>query len=407
MNYCVRSACRLCGAGGLKTVLELASTPLANEFTPEVTLPADRELFPLYLVRCDQCGHVQLPVVVKPERLFSNYVYVSGTSPTFVEHFRQYAQEMIQRLGLVHGNLVVEIGSNDGTLLGFFKAAGMRVIGVDPAEKIAATATAAGIPTIAKFFDPVLAQSIRDEHGPATLVIANNVFAHADNLHAIVQGVGSLLDSKRGLFVFEVQYLLDMVEQTLFDMVYHEHLSYHSIAPLIPFFESLSMCVTDVAHVRTHGGSIRVFVSSCKSSQRSHRMEALLTKEAAAFSGNVFETLQEQIKIVHQRVQGFFAEARRNQWKVVGFGAPAKLTTLAYEFGITADDMVYVVDDSPWKQGLFTPGSGIPVVPASRLNDDPPDRIMLFAWNFAEQIAAKHPQFSGRFVVPLPNFRLM
>jgi len=283
----------------------------------------------------------------------------------------------------------------------------MRVIGVDPAEKIAAAATAGGISTIAKFFDSAVAQSIKNEHGPAALVIANNVFAHADNLHDIARGVSNLLDSKRGQFVFEVQYLSDMVEQTLFDMIYHEHLSYHALTPLIPFFESLSMCVTDVAHVGTHGGSIRVFVSLGSSGQQSGRAKAIVSKEAVDLSSDVFKNLQDQIEIVHQKVKDFFVEARSKNWKVVGFGAPAKLTTLAYQFGITGADLAYVVDDSPWKQGLVTPGSGIPVVPASHLYDDPPDRIILFAWNFAEQIAAKHPKFEGCFVVPLPVFRLI
>lgn len=408
MSHRIRTDCRLCITPGLKTVLELAPTPPANEF-----MPADfigiQEKFPLYLARCPTCGHVQLPVVVDPERLFNNYVYVSGTSPAFVEHFRLYAEKMIRDLGLIPGDLVVDVGSNDGTLLRFFKDAGMRVVGIDPAQDIAGRATEAGIETWPCFFDRKVARSIHADHGPAALVLANNVFAHADDLHEIALAARDLLDLSRGRFVFEVQYLVDLVEKTLFDMVYHEHLSYHHLAPLLPFFQSVAMSVIDVEHVETHGGSIRVTVSPRKNTPpAAERVTGFIRVEAAALSGDPFGALSRRIDEVRHQVFCFFEEEKRAGRSVVGYGAPAKLTTLCHQFGITREDVSVVIDDSPWKQDLQAPGTGIPVVPFERLEyATSPPTIMIFAWNFSESIAKKLRAggYTGKIVTPLPAFK--
>ena len=404
MSYRIRTSCRLCGSQELDTVLTLTPTPAANEFVAPDQAGLAQQEFPLYLSRCVACGHVQLPVVVSPELLFSNYVYVSGTSPSFVRHFEEYARETIERFGLQSGDLVVDIGSNDGTLLRFFQSAGMRVLGVDPAKRIAEQASASGIETVCAFFDRGTAAQIFATHGPAALVLANNVFAHADDLREIAAGVKDLLDPQRGHFVFEVQYLVDMVQKTLFDMVYHEHLSYHSIEPLIPFFESLDMSLVDVHPVGTHGGSIRVVVQPGDGMQTSERMTQCLANERAALAGDPFGAMFQRIERASQALRDALQQAKG---KVVGYGAPAKLTTLMYQFGIGADQIAYVVDDSPWKQGLLTPGTHIPVASAERLMDagERPDCIVIFAWNFADQIISKYPQFKGSFIVPLPEFK--
>jgi len=404
MSYHIRATCRLCGSHKLDTVLQLQPTPPANEFvTPDRAAEAQQE-FPLYLSQCGDCGHVQLPVVVAPDILFSNYVYVSGTNQSFVRHFSDYALDMVARFGLKPGDLVVDIGSNDGTLLGFFKAAGMRVLGVDPAKKIVAQANASGIETLCTFFDRVTAAKILSDYGSATLVLANNVFAHADDLREIANGVKNILDPVRGRFVFEVQYLVDLVQETLFDMVYHEHLSYHSLEPLEPFFGSIGMSVIDASRVPTHGGSIRVVVQSGQGLESSVRMRELLRQENQALSGDPFGDMAQRIQRASRQVCDALQDVAGT---VVGYGAPAKLTTLMYQFGITPDQIAYVVDDSPWKQGLLTPGKHIPVKsPALLLDqDNMPSCILIFAWNFAEQIISKYPQFKGSFIVPLPEFK--
>ncbi len=397
MSHRIRKDCRLCGSTDLTTVLELAPTPPANEFL-SADFTGEQDTFPLYLVQCKACDHVQLPVVVDPERLFRNYVYVSGTSPAFVAHFEKYAQAMIREHGLSPGDLVVDIGSNDGTLLRFFQNAGMRVLGIDPAEAIAGKATESGIETWPCFFDRKSARSIHEQYGAAALIVANNVFAHADDLREIALGVRDLLDPARGRFVFEVQYLGDLVEKTLFDMVYHEHLSYHHLAPLLPFFDSMAMTLVDVEHVDTHGGSIRCTVSPRKGRPQSDRLAGMLKVEQAALAGEPFGKLRRRIDETGDKVRAFFAEHADRA--VYGYGAPAKLTTLTHQFGISSVVLDNVIDDSPWKQGLLTPGTRVPVMPASYLATHPPDSVMVFAWT----PAASSPRYqSSRSYRELPS----
>ncbi len=388
----------MCLSGPLKMALELKPTPLANEFLP-AGHEGEHETFPLYLSQCSVCQHVQLPVVVDPERLFRNYVYVSGTSPAFVKHFERYADLAIQDCGLKPGNLVVDIGSNDGTLLKAFRDRGMRVLGIDPATKIAELATANGLETWPEFFTKDTAYRIKNRYGEARLVVANNVFAHADNLHQIAMGVGNLLHPE-GHFIFEVSYFVDVVEQALFDTIYHEHLSYHTVWPLVNFFSSMDMTLTRVDHIESHGGSIRCFV---RPGIHLAELSDILAIERACMANDPFGRLRAKIDDVGAKVRGFVEAAKANGEKVAGYGAPAKATTLSHQFGIKHEDLTYVVDDSPWKQGLLTPGTKIPVVSSAELETSPPDRLLLFAWNFADQIIAKNP--SRRFVVPLPVYR--
>jgi SAM-dependent methyltransferase len=403
MNYQIRKDCRLCLSPHIELVLELKDTPLANEFVSPEAANIVQPTYPLYLCQCRACGHVQLPVIVDPAKLFADYVYVSGTSSSFVEHFRRYAESVIDQHKLRPGDLVVEVGSNDGTLLRFFKEAGMRVLGIDPAQKIAAEATLAGIETRCNFFDRRVAAEIKKEFGVATVVLANNVFAHADDLHEIALGIRDLLDEKRGAFVFEVQYLVDLIENTLFDMVNHEHLSYHSLKPLVNFFVSLSMSVVDVERVPTHGGSIRVTTSPIRKISKSARVNNLLALEDKSLQGDAFKTMA--IKIDQARNSLTYA-LDKEPGKIVGYGAPAKMTTLMYHFGLHKDKIDFVIDDSPWKQGLLTPGLHLPVQSPAWLDipGNKPDCIVIFAWNFATQIVAKYPTYRGKFIAPLPTF---
>jgi SAM-dependent methyltransferase len=397
----VRATCRLCGCPNPRTVLELATTPPANAFCLSAEEARAQERIPLYLAKCMACGHVQLPVVVDPEVLFRNYVYVSGTSPSFVEHFRRYAQA--EGVCLTMKDLVVDIGSNDGTLLRQFQEQwGCRVLGIDPAVEIAKQSTASGIHTLPTFFDRALAILIREQHGPAALVTANNVFAHADSLTEIALGAKDLL-AEGGRFVFEVQYLVDLVEGGLFDMVYHEHLSYHHVGPLVPFFRRLGMSLVDVERVPTHGGSIRCIVRPGE-----HRAEprvAELVKMEREVLADPWSVLQDRMHYADEALRLFLNGERLAGRTVAGYGAPAKLTTLCHQFGVAAEDVAWIADDSEWKQGLFAPGTGIPVVSPTSSVGTTPDSVVIFAWNFAPQIARKlrAAGFTGRIVRPLPT----
>ncbi len=408
-----RQDCRLCGSRQLQRIMSLGATPLANAFVPSAERGKPQEQFPLDVWICQDCAHVQLRDVVDPEILFRNYVYVSSTSPIFVDHFRRYAEAMLQMTGMLAGSAVIEIGSNDGTLLRFFKDAGMRVLGIDPARQIAAQATASGIETLPEFFNVSLARQLRADGWEASLIAANNVFAHADDLHTIVEGVAQLL-SPDGLFVFEVSYLLDVFQRTLFDTIYHEHLSYHTVKPLLGLFDRHGMELIDAIRVDSHGGSLRG-IAKLKTGRfpKQPGVEALIAEEArlglhgAAAYQSLFRDIQQRKAELTQLLQ----ELKKAGKRIAGFGAPAKATTLMFHFGLGPETLEYVIDDSPLKQGLYTPGHHLSVVPSAYLNDPAhrPDYALILAWNFAESIMKKHEPFraaGGHFIVPLPHLKV-
>jgi SAM-dependent methyltransferase len=388
--------------------LQLEPTPPANAFVPESALQQEQERFPLDVFFCKQCAHVQLLDVVDPHVLFEDYVYVSGTSPVFVEHFGMYAQDVIRAYQPPRGALVVDIGSNDGTLLRCFKDAGYAPLGIDPAREIARRATAAGIETWAEFFSDDLADSIRRERGQAAVITANNVFAHVDDLARFLEGIRALL-APSGVFVFEVSYLADVVQKTLFDTIYHEHLSYHSVRPLIPFLKAHDFELIETKRVASHGGSFRAVA------QRRDGPYAVTASVADAIAletrlgldrVKTFHAFAGSIAALKTELRSLLRRFKQDGKKIVGFGAPAKATTLMYHFGIGPDVVDFIIDDSPLKQGLYTPGMHIPILSPESIYQRRPDYLLILAWNFAASIMEKHAAFGeegGRFIVPLPR----
>ena len=405
-----RDTCRLCGGSELTCVLALTPTPPANAFVGEDAKNDPQPSFPLDVFFCETCAHVQLLDVVDPALLFENYVYVSGTSPSFVKHFDDYAQALVERFAPAEGNLAVDIGSNDGTLLSAFQKRGLRGLGVDPARDIAARATEAGVETIADFFSQQLAEKITRDHGPAAIVTANNVFAHADDLKGIVEGVRTLL-APDGVFAFEVSYLADVVSDTLFDTIYHEHLAYHSVKPLQAFFAASGMRLFSVERVASHGGSIRCMVCLADGPHQTDGSVAALIqaeRDAGLDRAETFKAFAADIKALGDQLKALIKDIRADGKTIAGFGAPAKATTLMYHFGISADEIDFIVDDSPLKQGLYSPGAHIPVLSSDALYDRRPDFVLILAWNFAQAIMDKHSAFldgGGRFIVPLPELK--
>ncbi len=405
-----RKTCRLCNGLDLQPVMSLTPTPPANAFVPADRLGEPQPVFPLDLVFCRGCGHVQLLDVVDPEYLFRHYLYVSGTSRVFVEHFRRYAEAMIRRYLPPPPALIVDIGSNDGTLLRQFADRGYTVVGVDPADEIARAATESGIPTLAEFFTPEAAARIRDQYGPASLITANNVFAHTDDLEAVVRGV-SLLLGAGAVFAFEVSYFADVIQKTLFDTIYHEHLSYHTVGPLVRFFATCGLELIRAERVETHGGSIRCVVqaaggprapdgSVARAVERERRLGLGRPETIIEFSGRIDALRREFRNLVGDLKAGGRAFA--------GYGAPAKATTLMYHFGIGPETVDFIVDDSPLKQHLFTPGLHIPVLPADELYRRRPQEVIVLAWNFAAPILEAHEGFrkmGGHFIIPAPVLR--
>lgn len=402
MLYKRRETCVLCKNSQLKQAFELPETPPANELVARKKL---QQFFPISLLLCEVCGHLQLKEILPPDRLFRNYVYVSGTSNVFIKHFEEAATTIIKKLNIDNKSLIIEIGSNDGTLLQAFRTRGFNnILGIDPAVEIAKIANNNQIKTIPEFFDKKISNKILAEYGKAKLVLANNVFAHSNDLIEIANQISSLLD-ENGYFIFEVSYLLDVLDKLLFDTIYHEHLSYHTIKPLIRFLEKCGLYLFHVERINSHGGSIRCYASKKKNVLTLETKKLLeLEMDKKLFSLNTYKLFNKKIDTQGKILREKIAELKLNGKKICGFGAPAKLTTLMYAFNLKADDFEFIIDDSKFKQGLFTPGMHIPIVSSERLYSDNIDACIVFAWNFFDSIVKKHSKWkinSKIFINPI------
>lgn len=373
MSFTERNDCRLCH-GPLEPCLDLGSTPLANEFVsdPEVK----QEYYPLYLSVCEGCGHVQLPVCVDPKRLFPpDYSYLSGTAPSHVQHLRDYARDVSE--GLPPGSLVVEIGSNDGTMLQAFQQLGFVVCGVDPAVELAQQASDRGLYTLPLFFDFRAAYEVYGQFQERPrLIVANHVFAHSDALDSILEGVSYLLH-RDGVFVFEVQYLPTQLARGHWDNTYHEHLSYHHLGPLARFLRRFNLYIFDAVENDVHGGSIRVFASR-KRREGTDRYAKLLEAESRRDFKRELRELQARILAS----KGWIAPTS----PLYCYGAPAKFCTLAHALEFQELPIAGVFDDNPRKVGKYTPGHHFKVLPSSEVEDQ---TVILTAWNY--------PQIKSKF----------
>jgi SAM-dependent methyltransferase len=340
--------------------------------------------------------------------LFRDYTYRTSVSLGLVEHFKRYAHSVVENLGIPNGSLVVEIGSNDGSLLKAFKNEGMRVQGIDPARDIAASATAEGIPTVADFFTSELARKIKTEQGEAKLFCANNVFAHIDNMADVVKGIRLLL-ADDGVFVFEVSYIVDMIDNMVFDTIYHEHVSHHALIPLETFLNKHDMSLFNVERTSTKGGSIRAFAQP-KSTGKRPRSEAYLKlvveEERRGITGpKIYRDWFDAIEKRKRAVLNLLDNARADGKVVAAYGASTTTTTLLYHFGLEGR-VKFIVDDNPLKQGRFSPGAHIPVLSSAMLATERPDIVVILAWIYAEPILKRNEAYiaaGGRFLVPLPE----
>lgn len=407
-----RTTCRVCESRDLARFLELGQTALANSFlrSPEEFEREPR--FPLDVWLCQQCGCVQLLDVIDPEVLFRDYIYVTGTSDTMKEHNRAYAATTVDLLRIAPGQLVVEVASNDGSLLGCFKQHGVRVVGIEPARNIAERARAAGIPTVCEFFGAELAASLRAEHGPARAVCANNVLAHVDDTRGFLAAARALI-GEDGLVIVEVPYLRHFVERLEYDTVYHEHLCYFGLTPLMRACEEVDLRITRVEHVPVHGGSIRVYAGRAEAhADHAPAVRAEAEREQADGLTRLprYQRFARDVAENRASLRAFLEGARAEGKRVVGYGAPAKGNTLLSYCGISTELLPYTVDKSPLKVGLWTPGTHIPVRPVEALLEDQPDYVLILAWNFAQEIVRQQAEVArrgARFVVPLPQPRVL
>ena len=404
-----RTSCRLCGHPDLDLVLPLKPSAIADAFVLPEKAGEEQPAYPLDLYLCKHCGHAQLLDVLDPELLFSNYIYETSISKGLKDHFRQYASDIVAWQRPASGALAIDIGSNDGTLLRFFKEQGLAVLGIDPAREIAAKATAQGIETLPLFFDSGIGRQMRQERGPASVVTANNVFAHSDKLPDMADGIRELLGPD-GIFVFEVSYLLDMAENLVFDWIYHEHLCYHSIIPLRAFFTCHGLELIDVRRVATKGGSIRCIVQrqgGPKEVASVVEEMATIEKKVGLHTPDFFACFYARIEKAKQFLLASLREARGRGLTVAGYGASATVTTLLHHFEI-GSLLDFLVDDDVLRHGRLSPGHHLPVFPSEVLYEKRPDVVVILAWRYAEPILRRHALFlqqGGRFIVPLPEFR--
>jgi SAM-dependent methyltransferase len=412
MNHLThKEECRLCGGRSFEEVLPILPSPIGDAFLKKSEL-RDQDCYPLATYLCLGCGHLQNLDVVDPEVLFRDYTYRTSASMGLVEHFRQYAAAVWKNIGLKNNDLVVEIGSNDGSLLKAFKALGARVQGVDPARNIAAIATSEGIPTVPEFFSSKIAAAIRDENGPAGLVCANNVFAHADNIGDIVDGIHDVL-ADDGVFVFEVSYVPDMIANFVFDTIYHEHVSHHALTPLETFFKRHDMTLFDVERVATKGGSIRGFAQRLSTGKRSasQRLQGFFAEERrlSITQPRIYRNFFDAIEVRKRAVLDYVKAEKAKGGTIAAYGASTTATTLLYHFELWPL-VSFMVDDNPIKHDTFSPGAHIPVYASSVLNEKKPDLVVILAWTYSKPIIERHRQFvegGGRFLVPLPDMSIV
>jgi SAM-dependent methyltransferase len=403
-----KTHCRLCGSASLERVLPIRPSPIGDAFVTAERTSEPQDLYPLDCYLCLDCGHLQNLDVVDPDVLFRDYTYRTSVSLGLVEHFKRYARSVVESLGIPERSLVVEIGSNDGSLLKAFKSEGMRVQGVDPARNIAASATKDGVPTIPDFFTSRLAAMIKAEQGSAAVFCANNVFAHIDDMSDVVDGIRLLL-ADDGAFVFEVSYIVDMIDNMVFDTIYHEHVSHHALIPLETFFNRHDMTLFHVARTGTKGGSIRAFAQpkSTGKRPRSAELSALIAEEERrGITGpQIYRDWFNAIESRKRKVLNLLDHAIAEGKTVAAYGASTTTTTLLYHFELEKR-VSFIVDDNPLKQGRFSPGAHIPVLPSSELGTKRPDIVVILAWIYAEPILKRNQAYleaGGQFLVPLPE----
>jgi hypothetical protein len=409
-DYISITKCRICEGNRLANFFDLGSQPLANGFLKESELNQAEVFYPLRVLFCEDCNLVQLGEAVNPEILFLNYVYFSSGMPAS-KHFRDYAEDIAKRFVGNPEDLLVEIGSNDGHFLSVIKETHGKILGVDPAKNLAKLANQKGISTIPDFFSEKIAKGIFRERGGAKVIVGNNVVAHIFDYHDLLKAITALL-ADDGVFVFEAPYLVDMFENLSFDTIYHEHLSYLAIKPLVYLFDKYDLEIFDVEIHPIQGNSIRVF--SARKGQRKieDSVDKLLAREKELKLDRLesYRSLAARFSDLKKEVMDLLGLIKTSGKKIAGYGAPAKGNTLLNFFGIGPDILDYATEELPSKIGLFTPGMHIPVVYVKQFRENYPDYAFLLAWNYKTVALEKERGFilkGGKFIMPVGSERIL
>lgn len=409
-------SCRFCQAPLTRTFVDLGASPLANSYLGADQLEGPEAFYPLHTRVCERCFLVQLPAVETPEAIFTDYAYFSSYSDSWLAHCERFAETARERFALDASSHVVEVASNDGYLLRFFRQVGIPVLGIEPARNVARAAEELGIRTLTEFFGTAVARRLAGEGKHADLLIANNVLAHTPHLNDFVAGLSTLL-ARRGVVSLEFPHLLRLIEENQFDTIYHEHFSYFSFFTVCQVLARHGLEVFDVEELPTHGGSLRIYARHAEGEKPtgaegppSARVGDLLSRERAAGIDTLepYLAFGERVRETKHRLLEFLLRERAAGRRIAGYGAPAKGNTLLNYCGIRTDFLDYTVDRSPHKQGSFLPGTRIPIHAPQHLLADRPDVVLILPWNLRQEIVEQMAEvrgWGGRFVVAIPEVR--
>ena len=400
--------CRLCKSDRMRSILDLGATPPCELFLTEPALDAPEVTYPLHLRLCEDCLLLQIPALITPEDTFTDYAYYSSFSDSWVEHARLFVDSTVARLGLDHTSSVVEVASNDGYLLQHCVAAGIRCLGIEPSHNVGAAARERGVPTLTAFLDEDLAARVRTEHGPADLVVANNVFAHVPDLLGFTRALRALV-ADDGWLSIEVHHALNLVGLAQFDTIYHEHFQYYTVLSATRVLATAGLAVVDVELLDTHGGSIRIWARpDGAGGVPTGRVDAVLRQEEAAglHDADGYLGLEPRARSVRQQLLRFLLDCRSQNRRVVGYGAPGKGNTLLNYCGVRPDLLEYTVDRNPYKHGRYTPGTRIPILDPQQIEKDRPDVVLALPWNLETELTEQLrfiAEWGGELVFPLPS----
>lgn len=403
-----RPSCRFCGSALEHTFIDLGMSPLANAYLHADQLNRPELLYPLHARVCANCYLVQLPQLESPQNIFENYSYFSSFSESWLRHACEFAAGIIDRLCLNSQSFVMEIGSNDGYLLQYFKQRGISVLGVEPARNVAQEAKKKGIPILARFFNMEAARELALHGQVADLLICNNVLAHVPDLNDFVSAMKAVL-KPQGLISIEFPHILRLIEGNQFDTIYHEHFSYFSLCAAEKILNHYGLAVTDVEEIPTHGGSLRLLASHAENATSIHPRVSQLKKreeKAGLLSLGVYRSFAGKARETRRELFELLTSLKKAGKTIVGYGAPAKATTLLNYCGIGRDFMAYTVDISPYKQNMFLPGTHIPICHPDKIRQTKPDYILILPWNLRDEIVHQMSdvrRWGGRFIVPIPK----
>jgi SAM-dependent methyltransferase len=403
-----RENCRVCLGSSFKKILNLGEMPPANAFLNKTELEKPEEKFPLELYFCNDCGLLQLRHVVNPEILFKNYHYQTSASAPLITHFKEMAKDIASKFIKSPDELVVEIGSNDGVLLENLKRLS-KILGVDPADEMAKMAASRGVPTFTGFFNKATAEEIRGKYGEAKVIIANNVLAHIDDLTGVFEGIKSLL-GENGRFIFETHWVGNLIGKGGYDQIYHEHLCYFSLHAISHLAKRFGFEILDVSLLPIHGESLRVTLGKTDSPNKSVGLFLKKEKKLGLEKSEAYAKFAQKVENSKIKLTTLLKKLKKKGKKIAGYGAPAKGNTLLNYCRIGPDILDFITDTTPLKQGLLTPGTHIPIAPPEKMNEMPPDYILLLAWNYAPEILKKETALRKKgvkFIIPVPKVKII